>query len=227
MKKIFNKDNLQKILFIGIVVLVFGVFMLSLTLGSDEKTENPNDKVETPDDSLTPTNPEDPSTPDSSEKEEEKFKTPCFETETYTIVRHFYELDDDEATQEMSLIQFGDKYFVSRGVSYTLDGETDFDVFAAMSGTVVSVNDSNVYGKTVVIDHGNGLQTEYIGLSETKVEKDNLVSQGDLIGVSGNTEYDVEAKNHVHFKVSLNGEYCNPLNVLGKTKGEVTSDLDK
>ena len=42
MKKIFTKENLQKFLFVGVVVLVFGVFMLSLVLGNSNET--PSDK---------------------------------------------------------------------------------------------------------------------------------------------------------------------------------------
>ena len=214
MKKIFNKDNLQKILFIGIVVLVFGVFMLSLTLGSDEKTKNPNDKVETPDDSLTPTNPEDPSTPDSSEKEEEKFKTPCFETETYTIVRHFYELDDDEATQEMSLIQVGTTYQISKGITYKMENDESFDVTATLSGTVVEVEDSPLYGNVIIIDHGNNVKSEYISVSNVKVAVGDEVSIGDVIATSGEAEYDAASGNHVHFRVSVNGIYQDPEELL-------------
>ena len=200
--------------------------MLSLTLSNSNENPDDNNQVEDPTNPEDPTeNPEGPTNPDDPEtpNESEKFKTPCFETETYSIVRYFYELDADKEIQEMSLIQYGNKYFISKGVSYTLDGETSFDVYSAMSGTVKEVTESDVYGITVVIDHGNGIETEYVGLSETNVEKDNLVNQGDLIGVSGCTEYDVEAKNHVHFKVSLNGQYYNPLDVIGKTVDDLTN----
>lgn len=224
MKK-FLKDNLQKIIFIGVVVLVFGVFMLSLTLGgnSNENPTNSQDEVnnqEKPDDSNNEEKPEDT----TDNKETEKFKSPCFETDTFSIVRCFYDVNADKETQEMGLIEFGNKYFISKGVSYSLDGETSFDVYSTMSGSVVDVSESNVYGVSITVDHGNGIQTEYVGLSESKVSKGNLVNQGDLIGVSGSAEYDVEAKNHVHFKVSINGEYCNPLEVIGKSIEDLVNE---
>ena len=199
--------------------------MLSLTLGgnSNENPTNSQDEVnnqEKPDDSNNEEKPEDT----TDNKETEKCKSPCFETDTFSIFRCFYDLNADKETQEMGLIEFGNKYFISKGVSYSLDGETSFDVYSTMSGSVVDVSESNVYGVSITVDHGNGIQTEYVGLSESKVSKGNLVNQGDLIGVSGSAEYDVEAKNHVHFKVSINGEYCNPLEVIGKSIEDLVNE---
>ena len=49
MKKIINnlnKEKVQRGLFLGLVVLVFGVFMLSIFLGNS--SEDPNDPNKTP-----------------------------------------------------------------------------------------------------------------------------------------------------------------------------------
>ena len=217
MKKIFSKENLQKFLFAGVVVLVFGVFMLSLFLSNDN-TEKPGDdnndnNIQEP----TPGDPNEPNLPD--DKKSEKFKQPC-ET-SCEIVRYFYSLDSEEEVQEMSLIQFGSSFFTSRGVSYGKSDNTNFDVYAALSGKVINVEESTVQGLCVTIDHGDGVLTEYMGLSEAKVSVDDEVALGDVIGVSGVTEYDAAANNHVHFRVSINGVYIDPLKVIGKSVEDI------
>ena len=193
-----------------------GVFMISLFVSGTNETpdDNNGDNSNIQDDGTN-----DPSnTPSETPEEPEKFKAPC--SGTAEIVRYFYSEDDNSETQEMSLIQFGSKFFVSRGVSYTEEA-AGFDVLAALSGVVVDVTESSVYGVIVTIDHGNGVMTEYIGLSEAKVAVNDEVTLGDVIGVSGVAEYDQEAKDHVHFRVSIDGVYYDPLNVIGKTIEEV------
>ena len=221
MKKIFSKENLQKFLFAGIVVLVFGVFMLSLFISGTE--EKPNDNNNNNNDNNSNIQDETPNDSNNNQneasKEAEKFKAPC--ASSCEIVRYFYSAEDDAATQEMSLIQFGSKFFVSRGVSYANSSMTNFDVLAAMSGKVIDVTESSVYGVSVTIDHGEGVLTEYIGLSEAKVNVNDEVALGDVIGVSGVSEYDRDANDHVHFRVSIDGTYYDPLNVVGKTIEEL------
>ena len=218
MKRLFNKENLQKFLFAGVVVLVFGVFMLSLFLSNDN-TEKPSDNNNDNIDGPSPIDPNDPNGPSLPEdKIPEKFKKPC--STNCEVVRYFYSLDAEEEVQEMSLIQFGSSFFTSRGVSFKMTDDSAFDVYAALSGKVINVEESSIQGVCVTIDHGDGVLTEYMGLSEAKVAVNDEVTLGDTIGVSGVTEYDSQANNHVHFRVSINGVYIDPLKVIGKSVKE-------
>lgn len=227
MKKIFTKENLQKFLFVGVVVLVFGVFMLSLVLGNSnetpsDKNDNNNNVEEPNNNNNNNNNTQKPGNQDNQivpEKPEEKFKKPC--QETSVIVRYFYNVDDDKETQEMSLIQFGSKYYMSRGVTYNSNDEQSFEVYAPLSGKVTSVTESSVYGVCVTVSHSNGLVTEYVGLSEAKVNQHDVIEQGTVIGISGEAEYDVDAKNHVHFRVILNDRYIDPLSLYDLAVSEI------
>lgn len=204
MKKFFSslsREGVQKLLFIGVLVMVFGVFFVSLYLSSG--TEKP-----TPNDPTTPSTPEDPEKPDDPKPAPEKFRMPV--SSEYVIVRKYYEVEAEVADQELAVIQFGSKYFLSKGLSLSSKSGENFDVVASLSGTVMDVSDSSVYGKTVTIEHEDGVVTEYISLSEVLVAVGDSVAQGDKIGVSGTNEYDVLAANHVHLRVSKNGEYYNP-----------------
>ena len=102
-------------------------------------------------------------------------------------------------------------------VSYTSS------VYAVKSGKVILTNTSGWgggYGNYVVIDHGGGLTTLYAHLSVVKVSQGQTVSQGTVIGVTGNTG--ASTGPHLHYEVRtttvVNGVskivYQNPLNYL-------------
>jgi len=86
-------------------------------------------------------------------------------------------------------------------------------VVAADSGTVVLVAWWEYsYGYHVVIDHGGGLKTLYGHLSEIDVQAGQTVNKGDLIGREGSTGRSTGP--HLHFEVTLDGQYVNPFNYL-------------
>lgn len=80
--------------------------------------------------------------------------------------------------------------------------------YAAASGTVVIAGYSNSAGNWVVIDHGNGFVTKYMHHSSLSVSAGQRVSQGDQIGVTGNTGASQGV--HLHFQVEVNGRAVNP-----------------
>lgn len=103
-------------------------------------------------------------------------------------------------------------------------GGMDFGVYygspitASMSGTVVYAYDDGyfsssdlrwTYGTYVVIDHGNGYRTYYAHLKSKTVSVGDKVTQGQVIGYSGNTgrvspaptASDIYAGTHLHFEI--------------------------
>ncbi|MDD3335291.1 MAG: M23 family metallopeptidase [Eubacteriales bacterium] len=89
-------------------------------------------------------------------------------------------------------------------------------VAACASGTVTKKAQDNELGLCVVIDHGNGYQTVYAGLSSADyVQVNDPVSQGQTIGHVGNG---VLAENdglpHLHLEVHKNGKPVDPLTVF-------------
>lgn len=220
MKKIlnaFSKDKLQKVLFFGLIVLVFGVFVVSIIVGNST-TEDPIDN-NNPDTNKPNIDDEDGDDDKDPIKNVviEKYASPC-NTTTTSIMRHFYSVDSDTATQEMSLIQYGSKYFISRGVTYINENDETFDVLASLSGTVSEVTETSLYGNTIIINHGDGITTEYIGVSNVIVAVGDEVAQGEKIASSGTAEYDVAASNHVHFKIAVNGTYYDPEKLINTEK---------
>jgi murein DD-endopeptidase MepM/ murein hydrolase activator NlpD len=71
------------------------------------------------------------------------------------------------------------------------------------------------YGNYVIIDHGNGLKTLYGHLDSVSVKKDDLVKQGDVIGIMGRSgTVPGETGVLLHFEVSKEGLKQNPLDYL-------------
>ncbi|MBP0019422.1 MAG: M23 family metallopeptidase [Cyanobacteria bacterium SBLK] len=60
---------------------------------------------------------------------------------------------------------------------------------AADGGTVIGAEWWDGYGKTIVIDHGNGMKTRYSHLNAIEVRVGQQISQGQQIGLSGATGY--------------------------------------
>ena len=78
---------------------------------------------------------------------------------------------------------------------------TGYSVRATAAGVVVhAYNMFDQYGKVVIIRHANNVYSLYGHLSRINVAKGANVSQGDIIGQSGNTGNSTGA--HLHFAIS-------------------------
>lgn len=84
---------------------------------------------------------------------------------------------------------------------------------AAMSGKIIAVGYTNVYGNYVIIDHENGYQTLYAHMQRpSPLKKGQRVRQGAQVGLVGNTGYSTGP--HLHFTVYKNGKLIDPMTVL-------------
>ena len=85
-------------------------------------------------------------------------------------------------------------------------------VVAAGDGEVVSVTQDDLYGTTVVIDHGNGIKTTYSNLADTPtVAAGDKVKGGDVIGSVGKTALcEIGQGSHMHFAMSRDGASVDP-----------------
>lgn len=68
------------------------------------------------------------------------------------------------------------------------------------------------YGKAVIIDHGNGVQTLYGHMKSLSVSEGEQVSKGTAIGIMGSTGDSTGV--HVHFEVRKGGQVQNPMKYL-------------
>ena len=83
------------------------------------------------------------------------------------------------------------------------------DVKAAATGVVSFAGVQNGYGNTVVIDHEDGRQTRYAHLSRELVRAGDVVSEGQVLGKSGNSGRSTGP--HLHFEMLVNGRPVDPV----------------
>ena len=86
------------------------------------------------------------------------------------------------------------------------------EIRAAASGKVIQSGWINGFGKTVTIEHGNGVQTLYAHNSRLLIKKGRQVKVGDVIALAGSTG--LSTGSHLHFGLLVNDKAINPLNYL-------------
>lgn len=219
--KNLSKEQIQRYVFVGLLVLVFVAFFVSV--GVANNSEKPSNDINNTDDGSNNNtndqnnndNQNNEQVPNTPEPKKEVINLPL--SDDFVVVRKYYNPEDSSEEQELAVIQFGKRYYTSNGISLSRQDEQDFQVLAALSGEVVSVDENPIYGIVVTIKHENELYTEYSSLSQATVQAGALVKQGDVIGVSGVCEYDSTLKSHVYFKVMTGSKTFDPENVIGKT----------
>ena len=87
---------------------------------------------------------------------------------------------------------------------------------AARAGKVIKTDWFGVYGLTVMIDHGNGIQTLYAHNSKILVKDGETVTAGEEISLSGSTGNSTGP--HLHFEIRVNGRTVDPQSYLPKTR---------
>jgi len=85
---------------------------------------------------------------------------------------------------------------------------------AARAGKVTKTGWLGVYGLTVMVDHGNGVQTLYAHNSKLLVKVGDQVVGGEGISLSGNTGNSTGP--HLHFEIRANGKTVDPEDYLPK-----------
>jgi murein DD-endopeptidase MepM/ murein hydrolase activator NlpD len=85
-------------------------------------------------------------------------------------------------------------------------------VYAMNSGTVRFARNLRNYGNVIGVDHGLGLLTIYMHLSEINVALGQEVKKGELIGKSGATGYVLGP--HLHLTIRINGISIDPLKFM-------------
>lgn len=85
-------------------------------------------------------------------------------------------------------------------------------IYAAKAGTVIVSQYSSSYGNYVVVSHGSGNTTLYAHMSSRKVSVNDVVKQGQVIGITGSTGNSTGP--HLHFEITENGVRVDPLKYL-------------
>ncbi len=108
--------------------------------------------------------------------------------------------------------------FSGEGAIHTgvdLEARMGTPVHAAADGIVVHADWEGGYGRLIIIDHGNGVQTYYGHLSTFGVVPGQEVRRGDVIARSGASGRVTSP--HLHYEVRMGGTPVNPYPYLAKS----------
>ena len=89
-------------------------------------------------------------------------------------------------------------------------------IYATADGKVVSSGWHREYGRTVEIDHGNGIVTKYAHNDKLKVKRGQKVTRGQVIATVGRSGRATAP--HVHYEVRVNGAPVNPWRYILSTE---------
>lgn len=136
-----------------------------------------------------------------------------------SIVKSYYDYKAEAEAQEKSIIYYENTYIQNSGVSY--GGKDNFDVVAVLDGTVTDIKEDEHLGKIIEIKHENNVISVYQSLGETTVKKDDIVTQGQIIGKSGTSNISKDLGNHLHFELIVKGITVNPEEYYDKNISEL------
>lgn len=146
----------------------------------------------------------------------ENFVMPVSSPEDTVIEKQFYDTEASAEEQEAALVVYGNMYYPNQGVDISKDGQ-EFDVLAAMSGTVTKVQEDSLLGNTIEIEHSKGIVTRYQSVKDFEVAVGDVVDQGQAIAKAGKSLFNEEAGVHVHFEIRKANVAVNPLDYFNKS----------
>ena len=202
-----NKRKLKSFVLPTVYIMVIGILFISISfIGSALQSKvkyDDNLSVNALEDNVTPVIKNEEET---NEKDKKIVKP--FTSTAVSISKSYYDMQDDEKTQQNSLVYYENTYLQNSGVLYS-SNET-FDILSVYDGTVTNISKDEILGNVVEITHNPNLKTIYYSLGEISVKKDDLVNSGTIIGKSGSNLLDEEQNNCLLFEVYYNGNTIDP-----------------
>lgn len=202
-----NKRKLKGFVLPTVYIMVIGILFISISfIGSALQSKvkyDDNLSVNALEDDVTPVikNEEETNTTDK------KIVKP-FTSTAVSISKSYYDMQDDEKTQQNSLVYYENTYLQNSGVLYS--SKEAFDILNVYDGTVTNISEDEILGNVVEITHNPNLKTIYYSLGEILVKKDDVINSGTIIGKSGSNLLDEEQDNCLLFEVYYNGNTIDP-----------------
>ena len=108
-----------------------------------------------------------------------------------------------------------------------LKAATGTPILAANAGKVLLIGDFFFNGKSVFVDHGMGVLTMYLHLSEISVTEGQLLERGEIVGLAGATGRVTGP--HLHWGARVGGARVDPFSlpgIAGKDTAAASADRE-
>lgn len=140
-------------------------------------------------------------------KEENVVARP-YNKEDVKVGKTYYDYTGEEKSQEDSITYYENTYIQNTGVDYV--SKNEFEVLSIADGTVEKVSEDDLTGITIKIKHDNNLISIYQSVKDVKVKEKDIVTKGQILGMSSTSTIDEELGNHLHFELLNNNTITNP-----------------
>lgn len=139
--------------------------------------------------------------------------------EDIKILQNYYDSKSTKENQEKSLIKYQNTYLQNSGIDY---GKKEvFEVISIYPGKVLDIIEDDILGKIVQIEHSNNIIASYQCLGDIVVEKNDTITIGQKIGISGTCNISKNIGNHLHLEIYKDGQVINPETIYDKTIEEL------
>jgi murein DD-endopeptidase MepM/ murein hydrolase activator NlpD len=124
------------------------------------------------------------------------------------FIRQAHSQNEASFAEVRNYIYQGKKIDRQVHLGYDLAVTQNVGVQASNDGKIVYAAPLGIYGNCIVLDHGYGLQSIYGHLSRIDVHDGDMVKQGQVMGLSGQTG--MAGGDHIHFGMQLDGVQIDP-----------------
>ncbi len=165
-----------------------------------------------------PNTPAEPSEPEKPSEDENDKPSDAEQNEKVYLTPCDGDIQKDYSDDVLVFSATMNDYRVHLGID--ISSEVGAPVRAFSDGKIEKIYTDPFMGKTIVIDHGNGLKSYYMNLSDTLPEgisEGTAVTPGTLIGAVGETAMRECADSpHLHFEIRLNDKRIDPTPYIKK-----------
>ncbi len=112
-------------------------------------------------------------------------------------------------------------WYMHKGIDISTFRSGD-SILSTADGKVVTVAYDIGLGNYVIIEHKYGFLTRYAHMKASRVQKGQVVRQGDVVGYIGNTG--LSTGPHLHYEIHLGTETIDPLQFLKNRSGASASN---
>ena len=236
--KYMNESIKEKVINRAVYIILAALLITVLTLTVigivstvSKRNDIPVDTV--PEDTVTPPSDEPPSdaTPPTTEQKPEEVPSdtpltpePVKPVYVAPCEGGFIQKGHDETLPVFSATMCEHRLHLGVDIS----GKVGDAVRVFADGTVEKIEKDYFWGQTVVVDHGNGLKSYYMNLSETLaegIEVGKRLTAGAVIGAIGETA-NIECADspHLHFELRLGDKPVNPTDYVPLPEAPTSSE---
>lgn len=99
------------------------------------------------------------------------------------------------------------QWYIHKGMDFSTWRSGD-PIVATANGQIVTVGYDASFGNYIIIKHKHGYYTRYAHMSTTRVNKGDMVTQGQVIGTIGDTG--IVTGPHLHYEVHIGSDVVDP-----------------